>query len=317
MSDIINNNKNAVLTKKSDAEVTITAMAAAVKQLPEYQQTMNRLGQHVAIAQQCMDAFSSLGLMEISQIEQTISTRYDEDGKEVKNNKLLQLVIDLLSSRTLTNDQKIRLLAIYILSQRNASNEEKRQLYIAAGLSDNGNIQQVLLNFERLLVNTSSNPIKSTNASTSNSIFSLFRKNPVKHDPTPEGEYADTRHVPLVKILTEQLITNELAVDQYPYINNTNVNNNKIAKSVRKVGNHSRWDNNNKNDIQFDGGRLFVFISGGIAYSELRSGYELMVQHKKEIILGSTDIVNPKQYIDSIKTLDSTVSTTGRDSTFL
>lgn len=58
-------------------------MAAAVKKLPEYTQTMTKLGQHVAIAQQCMNAFSKLGLLNLSLAEQIISTGFDEDGNEV------------------------------------------------------------------------------------------------------------------------------------------------------------------------------------------------------------------------------------------
>ena len=49
MSDII---QNSALAKRGNGDQTITAMAAAVRELPEYQQTMNKLGQHVAIAQQ-------------------------------------------------------------------------------------------------------------------------------------------------------------------------------------------------------------------------------------------------------------------------
>ena len=65
------------------ANLDITTMAAAVKKLPEYTQTMTKLGQHVAIAQQCMNAFSKLGLLNLSLVEQIISTGFDEDGNEV------------------------------------------------------------------------------------------------------------------------------------------------------------------------------------------------------------------------------------------
>ena len=67
----------------SGANLDITTMAAAVKKLPEYTQTMTKLGQHVATAQQCMNAFSKLGLLNLSLVEQIISTGFDEDGNEV------------------------------------------------------------------------------------------------------------------------------------------------------------------------------------------------------------------------------------------
>ena len=53
MTDII---QNSAVTKTKGQDQTITAMAAAVRELPEYQQTMNKLGQHVAIAQQVRTA---------------------------------------------------------------------------------------------------------------------------------------------------------------------------------------------------------------------------------------------------------------------
>ena len=312
MNDIIQNNAGAALAKKSGANMNITSMAAAVKELPEYQQTMNKLAQHVAIAQQCMDAFSKLGLLELSQVEQTVSTGVDEDGKEVKGAKLTQLVLDTLRSATITKDQKTRLLIIYILAQRSATSEERRQLIQAAGLS--GSEQQVLLNFDRLAIvaATSSTTTSSTTAPKSGGFLSLFRRTPVKHEATPEGEYADTRHVPQLKILLEKLIQGELPIDLYPtYGPATPIKDAKAAaKSVRRFGGNSRWGNT-KADVSYDGGRYLVFVAGGISYAEVRGGYELMTQYKKEVIIGSTNVISPPEYINVVSFLDSAVSKTG------
>lgn len=71
----------------------------------------------MAIAQQCMDAFTKQNLMDLSLVEQTISTGFDEDGKEVKGQKLCQLVCEALRDPK-NKDQKIRLLIIYYISQK-------------------------------------------------------------------------------------------------------------------------------------------------------------------------------------------------------
>ena len=48
-------------------------------------------------------------------------------------------------------------------------------------------------------------------------LSSMFRRSSVKHAPTPEGEYADTRHVGQLKVLLQQLIiTRDLPLDRYP-----------------------------------------------------------------------------------------------------
>jgi syntaxin-binding protein 1 len=84
MDDILQTSANAKLAKNKGGDVDISAMAMAVKNLPEYKQTMSNLGRHVAIAQKCMQAFSSQNLMTLSAIEQALSTGVDEDGETVK-----------------------------------------------------------------------------------------------------------------------------------------------------------------------------------------------------------------------------------------
>ena len=63
MNDII---QTSAVAQRGKAENTsITKMAAAVRELPEYQQTMSKLGQHVDIAQRCMNVFTKDGLLNI------------------------------------------------------------------------------------------------------------------------------------------------------------------------------------------------------------------------------------------------------------
>ena len=74
-----------------------------------------------------MDAFGKERLMSLSQVEQTMSTGVDEEGKEVKGQKLLALLLDTLKSK-IDYSQKVRILCIFIASQRNATLEDRRQL---------------------------------------------------------------------------------------------------------------------------------------------------------------------------------------------
>lgn len=70
---------------------------------------------------------------------------------------------------------------------------------------------------------------------------SIFRGKTVKHAPTVEGEYADTRHVTQLKLLTEQLIANELPLDKFQAMGPAVSAASKVeAKSVRKFGGNSR-----------------------------------------------------------------------------
>ena len=96
---------------------------------------------------QCMDAFGKERLMVLSQVEQTMSTGVDEDGKEIKGTKLIQLLMDTLKSK-IKDRKKLRILCIYIASQRNSSAEDRRQLIQASKLS--GEMQEVLVNLDAI-----------------------------------------------------------------------------------------------------------------------------------------------------------------------
>lgn len=310
MNDIIQNNTGAKLAKKSGADMDITSMAAAVKALPEYNQTMTKLGQHVAIAQQCMNQFSRQGLMDLSRVEQTISTGFDDDGKEVKGPKLLQLVLETLRN-PLSKDQKIRLLAIFYVSQRNipGSEDSIRQAFQAARLTPSD--QQMITNFDRLLSLSQTSAV--VDEKKTGGIFSaIFGGAKVtKHPPTPEGEYSDTRHVCLLKAYLEQFVGGNLPLEKFPQSGPTSSAGPKSeAKSVRRFGAANRFGR--KDGVQFTGGRYIVFIAGGATYAELRVGYETMTAQQREVIIGSTHITNPSSYLVEVGALPAASSAGGK-----
>lgn len=302
MNDIIQNNSGAQLAKKNGADLDITSMAAAVKKLPEYTQTMTKLGQHVALAQQCMDAFSRQGLMNLSQVEQTISTGFDEEGKEVKGQKLFQLVSDTLKT-PMSTEQKMRLLAVYFVSQRNipGSDEFIRSIFQASRLS-NTDLQKIT-NFERLLA-TSQTPQASEEKKSGGLFSAIFGgAKATKHAATPEGEYADTRHVCLLKAYLEQFVAGNLPVEKFPQLGPAPAAGPKAeAKSVRRFGAASKFGK--KDNASFSGGRYMVFIAGGAGYAELRVAYELMQKEQKEILMGSTHVTTPQDFLIDVGSLE-------------
>mmetsp|Transcript_16566 Transcript_16566/g.28042 ORF Transcript_16566/g.28042 Transcript_16566/m.28042 type:complete len:620 (+) Transcript_16566:138-1997(+) len=300
MNHIIQNNAGAALAKKSGADLNITDMAAAVKKLPEYTQTMTKLGQHVNIAQQCMDAFGKQGLLDLSQIEQTISTGRDEDGKEVKGSKLLAIVTDAFK-KNMPKEQRTRLLAIYFVSQKNVPGSEDyiQQAIAAARLS--ASEQLIISNFNRLLTA----PDDATAAVAAKTVFSFFSgSKAAQHAATVEGEYADTRHVCLLKQCLEQLMNNNLPVDKFPAMGPAPANTSgSQAKSVRKFGAASKFGK--KDNVQMSGVRYLVFVAGGVSYSELRAGYELMAKESKEVIIGGSHFISPDTYLVDVGALNT------------
>jgi syntaxin-binding protein 1 len=58
-------------------------------------------------------------------------------------------------------------------------------------------------------------------------------------------------------------------------------------------------------DPKINGKRIFVFIIGGMTRSELRVAHKLTPQLKREVVLGSTNLDDPKKFIRKVKGLNS------------
>ncbi|KAI9207262.1 Sec1-like protein [Polychytrium aggregatum] len=56
-------------------------------------------------------------------------------------------------------------------------------------------------------------------------------------------------------------------------------------------------------DLRNNGPRIIVFVLGGITFSEIRSTYELVKEYGRDIVLGSTHILNPTQFVNACKEL--------------
>ena len=78
--------------------------------------------------------------------------------------------------------------------------------------------QDVLVALDKLseVMDSYHNSSTSTEKAKTSMFSSIFRRESVKHKPTPEGEYADTRHVGQLRILLEQLLGGDLPFDRYP-----------------------------------------------------------------------------------------------------
>ena len=265
MADILENNKTAGMAKGSGggSDVSIESMSAAVKQLPEYRQTMSKIGQHVSLAQQCMKVFTKENLMEVSLLEQTMSTGYDEDGKEFKGPKLVQHLGEMLEDSRPTKLDKIRLLAIFLMTSRAISGADRLSLIQSAKLS--GPEQQVLVNFERLgqMMHASQGP-------GIGGIFTgLFKGKKAAASTTSENDdgFTGSRHICELKGILEEFISGNLPSDKWvqhgpppPASGESKV----ASVRTRKFGNA------NANTTNYTGGRFMIFVAGGVCYSEIR-----------------------------------------------
>lgn len=148
-----------------------------------------------------------------------------------------------------------------------------------------------------------------------------------------ESEYAASRYKPPLKSILEDLVNNELSMDDYPSImpmpdqgltssvpsrgsgllRSSRSKRGEAAGSARKkAGASDRWTKSSfstsfrsSGPTNFTGGRCIVFTVGGIAYTELRVAREVMNQTSREIIVGSTSFISPKEFLQDLEMLGS------------
>ena len=75
----------AKLATDSGRSLTLSEMASALKQLPEYQEVMSKLSQHMHASHLCLYVFTREKLLDLAELEQTLATGITEEGRTPKN----------------------------------------------------------------------------------------------------------------------------------------------------------------------------------------------------------------------------------------
>lgn len=166
INDVVNSSTNSSV-RKGSGNMSISQLASALKELPEYREVMSKLSQHLHIATDCMDKFQQQGLLDLADIEQTLATGKDEDGRSPKLSETISRCESALI-RLRNPEDRLRLILIATISQNGLSGADRDRLLRAAQLGRDE--LQTLESLGRIGIQTVSNGY-STPAAASNSFF--------------------------------------------------------------------------------------------------------------------------------------------------
>ena len=314
--DIVDSSSGSALSKSSKANgkaLSLNQMAKALKALPEYREIMSKLSQHMQIAHQCMDAFGSQGLLELSELEQTLATGKTDEGRSPKLKQLLGQTVEEFRKQP-NSLMRLRLLAIVIVSQRGlGSDSDLQKLLGEANLSSKE--LAALKNLEKLgcpLVQK-----KSAEAKGKLTSFLKYKGVDAFVQAESDSEYSSSRYVCLLKPILEQAVTGKLSVNDYPSVMPLpdaeavlGQSASGAAKSVRKLASGtSKWSTHSSTSSAGgkkktnNSGRQIVFMAGGMCYSELRSARDVMHASGTEVVVGATRFISPEDFLGDLKSL--------------
>jgi len=326
--DISNTQKKEVGKKLEASE-----MSDMIRKLPQYQKNISMYSMHKQINKDLLGIFRDQSLSKIAMEEQSMATGETADGDKVSAKELLTTIGAILSNSSIDVENKIRLIMLFIVyNQGKLSDDKKEKLFRMAKLDDD---QIDACNNLSLLIKAS----KSGISQKLSKFFEGFKKSGASDK---EVGYQLSRYTPKLKEITEKCIQGKLETESYPYINDPSsgfkLSNKDASSSSSKTSTSSKttgsssgassdlrskktgptWNKQTKKGAEEEtttstassvkienNNKMFVFVIGGMSYSETRSCYELMGEYNMDVFFGSTSLLTPQTFIQKLETLRS------------
>ncbi|CAD6261271.1 unnamed protein product [Miscanthus lutarioriparius] len=243
-----------------------------------------------------------------------------------------ELISFLRTRMDVSHENKLRLLMIYasINPEKFFESEKGAKLMQLAGLSAD---DMIVVNNVRCLCGPDT---KKSSVGAFTLKFDLQKKKPGirKERIGEESTWMLSRFYPILEDLIEKLSNGELPKDEYHCMNDPSPSFRGIPGSTsartspvhqpaqsmrsRRIGGTWATPRNSDDGYSSDsvlkhassdfrklGQRLFIFVIGGATRSELRVAHKLSGKLKREIILGSSSLDDPPQFITKLKMLST------------
>ncbi|MCD7447191.1 Protein transport Sec1a, partial [Datura stramonium] len=319
-TNFVSKNKAAQMEQR-DGELSTRDLQKMVQALPQYNEQKERLSTHVELAGEINKIIRETGLRELGQLEQDLVFG-DAGTKEV--------IHFLRSKQDTAVENKLRLMLIYA-----SVNPEKFEGDKAAKL-----MQLAKLSPEDMKAVQNMRMLEGSEKRKPSGSFSLKfdsqkkANNAARKDRTGEEEtWQLFRFYPVIEELVEKMCKGDLSKDDYQCLNNPQSatrDNGSSAKNAppkptestnprsvrsRRTPNWARSRTSDdgyssdsslrsfSTDFKNMGQRIFVFIIGGATRSELRVCHKLTAKLRREVVLGTTSLDDPPQYITKLKLL--------------
>ncbi|RHY27031.1 hypothetical protein DYB32_007102 [Aphanomyces invadans] len=212
MAALSASNAGTSLTGKGGKAPDVAQLAAALRELPEFRDTLSKLSQHLYLAGKTLDAFTKTDLLGVSTLEQSMATGVDETGKKIKLPKVMKDMEDLLRDPKIPNSDKARLLAIFVITNDAVKDVERKKLFQLANLP--AITDKALQNMKYLGVFMSKISVVSNaagHALTSDDLTTAAKK-------ASSSEYATSRYEPKLKGWMDKILKKSLDATEFPYV---------------------------------------------------------------------------------------------------
>ncbi|KAE8361649.1 Sec1-like protein [Aspergillus caelatus] len=266
--------------------------------LTEFQQGRDAYTLHLNMAQECMKHFQEHKLLEVSSVEQCLSTGLDENYKKAKN--LASQLVQLLDDDAVDHQDRLRLLLLYIMYRGGILGGDIRKLMAHAQLPpQDGN---VISNLD-LLGSRVEKQLKDEKPP----VQPLFQRKPPS--PAESDETSLSRYELNLKLMLEELVRGTLDPTAFPPTRpNTEVEgmggpqDTLSQASLRSA--KPTWART-RSATEQPRQRIIVFMAGGATYGEARSCYEVSQAFNKDVFLATSHMLSPGLFLKQLGDLSA------------
>ena len=299
----VESNTTSKLKKGELGEMDLKKMVDIVKQMPLYQDQLNKYTMHMNLMEQCMKIFNSKSLFDIGDIEQSVASGIDKEGKEVNVQKIFQQILTKIAEGKLKDDaERLRLIMIALIAL-GLPEKMREELTKKLDIKDETTLTKLV--WLGVDPQKASDPKDKKSKKVENPLKGLVKERMAKIS------YDLVRYIPQIELLSKNFISNTYDPKAYEAFNipksydgsfgsKSKISGMNIA-SLRKGGVNTAptW---NKNSDEKSQPKIIFFIIGGISYAEIRVLREFEMQNQFcNVLIGATALIKPNEYIEGIE----------------
>ncbi|KAF7810171.1 SNARE-interacting protein KEULE [Senna tora] len=320
MTNFVSKNKAAQIQHgfRDSGELSTRDLQKMVHALPQYSEQIDKLSLHVEIAGKINRIIRELGLMEIGQLEQDLV--FGDAG-------IKEVIKFLSTNQDSTCENKLRLLMILAaIYPEKFEGEMGANLMKVAKLTSED--MDAVNNLKMLGAQLDTTKTSTGSFSLNFDSHKKKKNRAVRKDRPGEAQtWQLSRFYPIIEELIERFGKNELSKEDYPCLNepspifhgtpfagSMNLDQPQSMRSrrtpswARPRGSEDGYSSDSvlrrsASEIKRMGQRIFVFIVGGATRSELRACHKLTAKLNRQVILGSSSLDDPAQFITKLKML--------------
>ncbi|GBE61308.1 syntaxin binding protein [Babesia ovata] len=265
----------------------------AVRELPKTRYLVEKYYAHITLTERSFEQLEAKKLVKVGELEQDLATNVDHHGNKLSHSKALQQLNTFLEDVGIDDETKIRLILLYVSVYRNVTQTHISELLRTAHLSNlDATVVEKFVELGIASVFTPSGAAVSPRSAGSNKISHRLHDKCDAHTYYKKhgngGEYELSRYQPDIMHVIGRVISGTLEDEKFP--------------SVQTEAANKQQDPR--------GGRIMVYIIGGITFSEMRTVHDMAEKMQADVYLGGDSILVPSDVLENMKHAFSAVEKT-------